>query len=191
MLLLPDPFGPATIQNFGLSNFLRDTVGRTEFFLVRAPGLGDIPLEDNAQVASERWAVCVNRKNSRSLSARFVNAFRHDRTLGMRRAALSVELPDYDPRHPSLSQLIPNNIVISVRIAIHVAAGTLKLLNKLGPEPAHHRDEIRKAGGDEGRVVDLDRLVGGKAHHQRRHRDAMIHMGGDQGAAPHMALVLP
>src|SRR3984893_16743611 len=83
MLLLPDPFGPATIQNFGLSSFLRDTVGRTEFFLVRAPGLGDIPLEDNAQVVSERWTICVDRKNSDSLSARFVNAFRYDRAPGM------------------------------------------------------------------------------------------------------------
>src|ERR1700682_4899706 len=108
MLLLPDPFGPATIQNFGLSNFLRDTVGRTEFFLVRAPGLGDIPLEDNAQVASERWTVCVVRKNSRSLAPRFVSASRSDQTPGMRRATLPVELPDYDPRHSSLSHRMPN-----------------------------------------------------------------------------------
>ena len=44
-----------------------------------------------------------------------------------------------------------------------------------------------KAGGDEGGVVDLDRLVGRAAHHQRRHRDAMIHVGGDEAAAGHMA----
>ena len=124
MLLLPDPFGPATIQNFGLSSFLRDTVGRTEFFLVRAPGLGDIPLEDNAQVVSERWTICVDRKNPDSLSARFVNAFRYDRAPGMGHATLPVELPDYDPRHPSLSHRIPNNIAIPAKIAIHAAAGT-------------------------------------------------------------------
>ena len=74
MLLLPDPFGPATIQNFGLSSFLRDTIGRTELFLVRAAGFGDVSLEDNTQIISEGWTVSVHGKNSDSLSARLVNA---------------------------------------------------------------------------------------------------------------------
>jgi hypothetical protein len=104
MLLLPDPFGPATIQNFGLSSFLRDTVGRTEFFLVRAAGLGDVPFENNTQIVPERWTVGIDRKNPDSLSTRLVNAFRHNRTPTMPCANLSVELPDYDPRHLRLSR---------------------------------------------------------------------------------------
>ena len=33
------------------------------------------------------------------------------------------------------------------------------------------------------RVVDLHRLLAGEPHHQRRHGDAMIHVGGDESAA--------
>src|ERR1700733_4419425 len=107
MLLLPDQFGPATIQNFGLSSFLRDTIGRTEFFLVRAAGFGDVPFENDAQVVPERWTVGINRENSDALSGWLVNAFRHNRTPGMAWAELAVELPDYDPSHSSLSLSIP------------------------------------------------------------------------------------
>src|SRR6267378_2687221 len=103
MLLLPDPFGPATIQNFGLSSLLRDTVRRTKFLLVRAPGLGDISFENNAQVVSEGRTVGVHRKNLDALSARRVNSLRDDRTPTTACARLSGKLLDDDSRHLSLS----------------------------------------------------------------------------------------
>jgi hypothetical protein len=82
---------------------MRDTIGRAEFFLVRTARLGDVPFENDAQVAPERWTVGIDRKNSDTLSARLVNAFRHNRTPNTLRTNLSVELPDYDPGHLSLS----------------------------------------------------------------------------------------
>src|SRR6202035_6007326 len=97
MLLLPDPFGPATIQNFGLSSFLRDTIGRTEFFLVRAAGFGDVPFENDAQVVPERWTVGINRENSDALSGRLVNAFRHNPTPGTACADAAVGTACSDP----------------------------------------------------------------------------------------------
>ena len=54
----------------------------------------------------------------------------------------------------------------------------------------HHLDEARKARGDERRIVDLHGLVARKPHHQRRHRDAVIHVGRDQPAARHAALAV-
>src|SRR6266581_7698738 len=56
---------------------------------------------------------------------------------------------------------------------------------KLGAQPAHQPEEIRKARGDERGVVDRDRLSGRKPHHQERHRDTMVHVGGDGAAARH------
>ena len=32
-------------------------------------------------------------------------------------------------------------------------------------------------------VIDLDRLIAGEPHHQRGHRDAMVHVRRDQSAA--------
>ena len=56
--------------------------------------------------------------------------------------------------------------------------------------PPHHVDEAREAGRDEGGVVDPHRLLARKPHHQRRHRDAVIHVGRDQAAAAGAALAV-
>src|SRR5262249_17257748 len=49
-------------------------------------------------------------------------------------------------------------------------------LREIRTEPAHHRHEGRKAGGDENRVVHLHRPLGGKPENECRHGDAMIHV---------------
>ncbi len=48
-----------------------------------------------------------------------------------------------------------------------------------------HRDEVGEAGGDDGGVVDLHRRIGGHPHHQRRHGDAVVQVGGDEAAPAH------
>src|SRR5262249_57168232 len=61
---------------------------------------------------------------------------------------------------------------------------------KLRAESAHEAEKIREARRDECAVVDRDRLSARKAHHQERHGDAMVHVGGDGAAARHGALAV-
>src|SRR4051794_29735457 len=56
-------------------------------------------------------------------------------------------------------------------------------LGEFRTQAAQHRQETREAGNDEGGIIDLDRLVRCEPRDQRRHRDPMIHMGGNQAAA--------
>src|SRR5215510_4537021 len=55
-------------------------------------------------------------------------------------------------------------------------------------QPAHQVDKSREAGGDEGGIVDRHRRLGAEPHHQGRHGDAMIHVGGNLAAAVWAAL---
>ena len=64
------------------------------------------------------------------------------------------------------------------------------LTSKSAAHPPHHVDEAREAGRDERGVVDPHRLLARKPHHQRRHRDAVIHVGRDQAAAGGAALAV-
>jgi hypothetical protein len=52
-LLLPDPFGPATIQKVGRSMFAWGNVGHAENTLVLSPCLGDVLAENVSQALSE------------------------------------------------------------------------------------------------------------------------------------------
>ena len=63
-------------------------------------------------------------------------------------------------------------------------------LREVGPEPRHHRREVRKARGDEACVVDLYRPLACQSHHQRGHGDAMIHVRYDQSAAGNAAAAM-
>ena len=42
----------------------------------------------------------------------------------------------------------------------------------------------------ERRIVDLDRMLGGDPHHQRRHRDPVVHVGRDEPAAGHTSFAV-
>ena len=57
------------------------------------------------------------------------------------------------------------------------------LVTKAPAQPAHHVDEAREAGLDHGGVVDAAPALARQPHHERRHGDAVIHVGRDEAAA--------
>ncbi len=69
-VLFPDPFGPATIQNFGRSSCLTGTTGETRFLLVFAPCPPDILLEHQSQIACKGRAVRIQGKNAHAMAIR-------------------------------------------------------------------------------------------------------------------------
>ena len=70
IVLLPEPFGPATIQNFGRSSSLTGTSGRTRFLLVFAAGPLDVLLEHPGQIACESRAVRIDGENASAMAIR-------------------------------------------------------------------------------------------------------------------------
>src|SRR5262245_29147608 len=102
MLLLPEPFGPATIQKIGRSALAPDTVGRAEKALVLPPRLGHVPGEYVLQTLIEAGAVRVQGTHGLPPAVRRCDPLFSDRRRGLHRPAVVETLED-DLGHGSCS----------------------------------------------------------------------------------------
>src|SRR5580658_7472607 len=88
MVLFPDPFGPATIQNFGRSSSLTGTTGETRFLLVFAPYPLNVLLEHQSQIAGKGRAIRIQGENASAMAVRAEQPLLRDGTLNAFRSII-------------------------------------------------------------------------------------------------------
>ena len=90
-------------------------------------------------------------------------------------------------RRPISSKAVEQ--LVAIEVSGHGATPSAFQL-KSAPSPRISSDEAREARGDEGGVVDPTGCSLAEPHHQRRHGDAMVHVGRDHAAAGRAALAV-
>jgi hypothetical protein len=75
MVLLPEPFGPATIQNLGRSTSLVGTTASTQHFLVFTPCPGNVLLEHQGQITCKGRAVRIQSEHALAVTIRAEQPF--------------------------------------------------------------------------------------------------------------------